>query len=145
MDIQGAIWQQHQIGWRQFLECLPAQTWKTLQMQFYRDEGRRKSSRKWMVSLVKRLHNLGHRKWQHRCKVKAEETQPDDRKFTEMLDEEVEEEYMKGSNTLFEGDKLLLQCNESYKSSEEVAGLQERVVDENLDGVAEILPEGRKG
>lgn len=45
-DIQEAIWQQHQIGWRQFLECLPARKWKMIQMRYYREEQRMKSSQK---------------------------------------------------------------------------------------------------
>jgi hypothetical protein len=68
-----------------------------------------------MLGLLKQLNHLGQRQWRHRCKFKAEVTQPDEKEYMGMLDNELETEYMKGTTTLFDGDKSLVEYT-SYAS-----------------------------
>jgi hypothetical protein len=110
-EMQDAIRDQHEIGWQQLLEGLPAKKWQMLQQHHYRQEEVRKSSRKWLRGLLLQLHQLGHRQWKHRCEIKEKNTRPNEKDQEDNIHEVIEEEYVRGAGSLMPGDKSLLDYN----------------------------------
>jgi hypothetical protein len=96
-----AIKDQHEIGWQQFLEGLPARRWQMLL----------KSSQRWLRGLLFQLHHLGHRQWKHQCEVKDKATRPTEREQEDNLHKVIEEEYIRGAGSLMPGDRSLLDYN----------------------------------
>jgi hypothetical protein len=109
--MHAAIKDQHEIGWQQFLEGLPARRWQMLQQNHYREEEMRKFSQRWLRGLLLQLHHLGHRQWKHRCEVKDKATRPTEREQEDNLHEVIEEEYIRGAGSLMPGDRSLLDHN----------------------------------
>jgi hypothetical protein len=110
-DIQQVIRQQHIIGWLDFMECLPAKGWQILQRQYYQTEGIQKSSRRWLRGLLLQLHHMGHKQWRHRCDIKNNITQPNDRAHIDLLHTEIEQQFELGAADLPVGDQTLLSHN----------------------------------
>lgn len=69
-DLQEAIIQQHEIGWFDLLEGLPTKTWQRLQQQYYKEEGYRCSSKRWIRGLLVQLHHLVWNQWEHCNEIK---------------------------------------------------------------------------
>jgi hypothetical protein len=107
-DIQAVIRQQHVIGWMDMMECLPARGWQRLQRQFYQDQNIRKSSRKWIVGVLKQLQHLGHQQWKHRCDVKANVTRPQEKEHVDIMHDEIERQFVLGSEELLPGDRSIM-------------------------------------
>jgi hypothetical protein len=102
---------QHEIGWQQFLEGLPAKRWRTVQKHHYQEEEMCKSSRRWLRGLLLQLHRLGHRQGKHRCEVKEKSTRPTEQEQEDNLHKVIEEEYVRGAGSLMPGDRSLLNHN----------------------------------
>jgi hypothetical protein len=107
-DVQDVLLQQHSIGWLDMMECLPAKGWQILQRQYYNDQNIRKSSRKWIRGVLRQLHYLGHQQWKHRCDVKANITRPQETEHVEIMHDEIEQQFVSGSEDLLPGDKSIL-------------------------------------
>jgi hypothetical protein len=107
-DVQEVIRQQHTIGWLDMLECLPAKGWRQLQQQYYQEHATRKSSKKWIRGLLQQLHHLGRKMWKHRCDVKANITKPQEHEHVELMHDEIERQFVQGSDELLPGDKSIL-------------------------------------
>ncbi|MGL5936607.1 MAG: hypothetical protein ACRCZI_13415, partial [Cetobacterium sp.] len=110
-DVQEVIMQQHQIGWLDFLECLPAKGWQSLQKRYYREEGLQKSSRRWLRGLLLQLHHLGYGQWLHRCDIKNNVTKTSEKEHIETLHVEIEKQFLMGKDDLATGDQTLLDYN----------------------------------
>ena len=66
-EVREAIRAQDNIGWKNFLEGLPAKQWRLLQDRHYRRIRRQDlTARSWMKRLLTRLHVLGWSQWKHR-------------------------------------------------------------------------------
>ncbi|MGL5934640.1 MAG: hypothetical protein ACRCZI_03340 [Cetobacterium sp.] len=110
-EMRDVIRDQHEIGWQQLLEGLPAKKWQTMQQLHYRREEVRKSSRRWLRGLLLQLHQIGHRQWKHRCDIKNQITQPTEKEQEDNIHEVIEEEYVRGAGSLMPGDKNLMEYN----------------------------------
>jgi hypothetical protein len=110
-DVQNVIREQHTIGWLDFMECLPARGWQTLQRQYYREEGLQKSSRRWIRGLLLQLHHMGHKQWRHRCDIKNNITRQDEQAHIDLLHTEIEQQFDLGTDNLPAGDQPLLSHN----------------------------------
>jgi hypothetical protein len=107
-EIQEVIIQQHAIGWLDMMECLPAKGWQKLQRQYYNEQNICKSSRKWIKGLLRQLQYLGHQQWKHRCDVKANITRPQEAEHVDIMHDEIERQFVQGSEDLLPGDKSIL-------------------------------------
>jgi hypothetical protein len=107
-DIQDVLRQQHSIGWLDMMECLPARGWQMLQRQYYHDQNIRKSSRKWIRGVLRQLQHLGHQQWKHRCDIKANITRPQEKEHVDIMHDEIEQQFVMGSEDLLPGDKSIL-------------------------------------
>jgi hypothetical protein len=107
-DIQQVIKQQHTIGWLDMMECLPAKGWQVLQRRYYNEQGKRKSSKRWIRGVLRRLCLVGHKQWKHRCDIKANVTRPQEQEHIELMHDEIEKQFIQGDEDLLPGDKPIL-------------------------------------
>jgi exonuclease III len=107
-DVQDVIRQQHTIGWLDMMECLPAKGWRQLQRRYYEENNLRKSSKKWIKGVLRQLFFLGHKQWKHRCEVKANITKPQEQEHVDLMHDEIERQFVQGSEELLPGDKSIL-------------------------------------
>jgi hypothetical protein len=91
-DLQDVIRQQHEIGWLDMMECLPAKGWQSLQRRYYQEQNICKSSRRWIRGVLRQLQHIGHQQWKHRCDVKANITRPQEKEHVDIMHDEIEEQ-----------------------------------------------------
>jgi hypothetical protein len=65
-EIRTCIEQQDTIGWKNFLEGLPAKSWQLTQAAYYDSIGSPRNSKRWIMSLLQLLHNMAWDMWDHR-------------------------------------------------------------------------------
>ena len=70
--LQSAITQQTRIGWQNLLEGFPANKWSVIQAEHYLRIRSRRSSRRWIAALVKKLAEVVWQMWDHRNTVNNE-------------------------------------------------------------------------
>jgi hypothetical protein len=107
-DVQAVIRQQHTIGWLDMMECLPAKGWQQLQRRYYEEHQLRKSSKKWINGVLRQLFLLGHKQWKHQCEVKVNITRPQEQEHVDLMHDEIEQQFVQGSEDLLPGDKSIL-------------------------------------
>jgi hypothetical protein len=93
------------------MEGLPSKYWQLLQRQYLHEEGKRKSSRRWIRGLLIKLHQLNHQQWKHWCKTKAHITQPALHKQEDMLNKVISKKMAHGAAELDPGDQSILDQN----------------------------------
>ena len=111
VHLRSTIREQQAIGWKNLLEGLPTKLWQRAQQSYYADNHIRKSSRRWLRSLLRGLHHLAWNMWQHRNDVKHRLAQPRLKKAVALLDKEITTRYLQGPTTLLPGDRYHLQRN----------------------------------
>ena len=95
--IQQAIQDQDLIGWKPFLEGVVAEKWIQAQAQFYKYwQVENTTAESWMAKVNDLCHTLAWRQWDHRDKELHDESQPRQRAALEALDEEIEQELLRG-------------------------------------------------
>lgn len=110
-EIRRAALDQQKIGWKRFLEGLPSRKWQTLQHRYYSLHSIRKSSKKWIDTLLHQLHHLAWNQWNHRNDVKHRLSKPRERMAMRMLDQEIIRMYTNGLLQLLPGDRYHLEFN----------------------------------
>jgi hypothetical protein len=90
---------------------MPVKGWQCLQRKYISEEGLKKSSRKWIQGLLRKLCNLNHAQWVHRCNVNATITKPQEREHIKLMHDLITAEFSSGEEGLLPGDRHLLNCN----------------------------------
>jgi hypothetical protein len=104
--LQSAINQQSRIGWRNLLEGFPAKKWSELQAEQYKRIRSRRSSRRWIAALVKKLAEIVWQMWDHRNTVNnAKETAT----LSIEANRRIREEYAQGFRNLSNAAQKLAQ------------------------------------
>ena len=119
--LRDSILEQSVIGWKNLIEGLPSRRWQTLQHSYYADNHSRKSSRRWLHSLLTQLHHLAWKQWEHRNEVKHVLSQPRYKRAMKQLDEEILHRHMQGPRALNPGDRYLLNYSITTLMSKTVA------------------------
>ena len=92
-----AVQAQDQIGWKNFIEGLPAKQWKAAQSRYYQLNAiTSKSTNRWMRGLLRKLHELGHGQWQHRNDTLYHPQMKKQNEAVAMLHQEILTEYARG-------------------------------------------------
>ena len=68
-EIQEVMQLQTKIGWQALLEGCPARGWAELQAEAYAGFGSKKSGRRWVAALIKKLAETAWQMWDHRNAV----------------------------------------------------------------------------
>ena len=110
-DIVAALQAQTAIGWQDLLEGLPAKHWRELQELYYIETESRKSSKKWLLGLTKLFIRTGQKQWKHRNDYKHNKGKPRHIEMEERLNQEIGQEYIRGTTTLQPGDRIMLDIN----------------------------------
>jgi len=99
-EVNTAIAHQDSIGWKNFLEGLPAKQWQQLQQRHYTTIGSHRTGRKWIRKLLRHLHTLAFDQWKHRNEVKHRTLRPRHAKMIADLEEEIIDLYIAGTEDL---------------------------------------------
>ena len=92
-----AVMAQDTIGWKNFMEGLPAKHWKAAQARYYKLHFMHsRSSTKWLKGLLKRLHELAHGQWQHRNDTLYHPQKKQQQAARAMMEQEIINEYARG-------------------------------------------------
>ena len=68
-ELQEVVQTQSRLGWKTLLEGFPATGWAVLQQAYFDRLGSRRTGRRWLASVVKKLLDLAFQMWQHRNDV----------------------------------------------------------------------------
>jgi hypothetical protein len=104
--LQAAINQQERIGWRNLLEGFPANKWSALQAEYYLRLRSRRSSRRWLAALVKKLAEITWQMWDHRNTVNNEK---ETATLSIEVNRRIREEYAQGFRSLSNAAQKLAQ------------------------------------
>jgi hypothetical protein len=99
-EVQQVLQQQDRIGWKNFLEGLPATQWKQLQQRHYNGIESRRTGRRWMSLLLKKLNTVGRAMWKHRNDIKHFNLRPRHQEEERRLNEEISDEMNLGPTDL---------------------------------------------
>jgi hypothetical protein len=110
--LQRAVQRQHRIGWRAAFEGRWATEFMEIQQSYFRFLCRRRTGRRWLVSLIKKCWEVAWSMWDHRNKV--QERVREDRQCLE-LKQQVHDIFRIGPNGLHMASRRLF----TYKSEEE--------------------------
>jgi hypothetical protein len=103
-EIQTLLQQQHHIGWQQLLEGLPHKLWQKTQHNYYQRHNIRKSSKRWISSVMQQLHHLAWAQWDHRNHIKHRVKQPEYQEANMQLNSAIRKELLQGTRYLLQGD-----------------------------------------
>ena len=109
--VQAAILCQDKIGWQDLFEGLLAKEWRMLQQCQYSKKGSRKSSRKWMKSVLLSLHHMAHKLWEHRNQIKVKTNNPQLKLAGEHLDSAITDQLLNKMHELYPEDRHRLRRN----------------------------------
>ena len=110
-DIRVAIRQQHKIGWQDLLHGLSAKEWQRLQRTHYKEQGIRKSSRRWIKGLLIQLHHLSFRMWDHRNTIKHKVRKPQEKLMEDRLNRVILRHLTSTPTSLLPSDRYHLRHN----------------------------------
>ena len=68
-EVHAAVLAQDLVGWNNLLFTLPVKNWKVIQDRCCRNLKSKKTARKWMTGLLKKLWSIAHGQWLHRNAV----------------------------------------------------------------------------
>jgi len=102
---------QHTIGWQQLLEGLPHKLWRITQHRYYQRHRIRKSSQRWMRTVMQQLHHLAWNQWDHRNHIKHTVLQPVYQAGIQRLNNAIRKEFLLGTRHLLRGDRHHLNIN----------------------------------
>ena len=105
-EVHAAVLAQDLVGWNNLLFALPVKNWKVIQDRCYRNLKSKKTARKWMTGLLKKLWSIAHGQWLHR---NAAQFDPDKRQQQIALKElqnQITEEHMRGVADLPKRDRI---------------------------------------
>ena len=100
-QVQQATLQQDRIGWKNFLEGLPAIAWTPIQQRHYDSLYITSTTgKRWMKLLLKRIHQLAWGQWDHRNDVLHNPTSNRNRSLPHQLETEITDEMIRGVEDL---------------------------------------------
>ena len=79
---------------------------RAAQHRYYSNEGLLKSSKRWARDLLKSLHNLAWKQWDHRNNIKPQTLKPGQNECIQRLNRLIRMEYLQGFSELPVGDQL---------------------------------------
>ena len=83
------------------MEGLPAKHWQLLQQRHYKNMGKWKlTGQRWIKGLLKRLHELAWKQWDHRNHILHREDQPHQQRAIALLREDIIAEHQRGVEDL---------------------------------------------
>ena len=94
--IRDLIQDQDNIGWKNFLEGLPSRRWRLVQQQHYNLIGSERTSKRWLLALLKLLNNTAWDQWKHRNAILHDPEHPRQRRALQVLHQEIVEEFIAG-------------------------------------------------
>ena len=100
-EVRQAVHAQDQIGWKNFLEGLPARHWQRIQQRHYdRHSISNHTGRRWLQLLLLRLHHLAHDLWEHRNDILHNPKSQRNQAMIYQLHLELYSEYSRGPQDL---------------------------------------------
>ena len=102
---------QTMIGWRSFLQGKLSLEWADQQTQYYRLLGLRRTGKRWVVALIRKLWEVSWTMWDHRNKI-LHQDDLHEVLGREELKEQIEEEYLRGLVDLPSEFRYMLQADE---------------------------------
>ena len=99
------IQDQDTIGWKNFLEGLPSRKWQLLQQRHYNRIGSKRSARRWLIALLKRLNAIAWDQWEHRNGLLHHKDHPRQVAAIRLLHREIAEEWSSGPADLPRSDR----------------------------------------
>ena len=109
--IRLAVHEQNKIGWLDLLEGRASKQWQLIQKQHYEDHNMRKSSKRWIRGLLKQLHYLAKKQWEHRNQINQQTNNPAQAQLVRTINDDISELINHQLHELFPGDKTRLNCN----------------------------------
>jgi hypothetical protein len=64
--LKRTVEQQEKLGWRCLLEGFPVKGWAEIQEAYYGRKGSRRSGKRWLVAVLKKLSDIAWDQWEHR-------------------------------------------------------------------------------
>jgi hypothetical protein len=110
---------QDQLGWRCLLEGVPAKGWAEIQEAYFGRKGSRRSGKRWLVAVLKKLSDIAWDQWEHRNGISHDKeigTRTIER------EREIREQFTIGSRTVMKEDQHFL-----TKGADAVLDLAEEV------------------
>ena len=104
--LKRTVEQQEKLGWRCFLEGFPAKGWAEIQEAYYGRKGSRRSGKRWLVAVLKKLSDVAWDQWEHRNGIlhdKAKGIRTLER------EREIKEQFTIGSRTVMKDDRHFLE------------------------------------
>ena len=110
-DVKNAFHEQQSVGWCNMTMGLPTKSWDTLQQKDHTKKGKRRSGKRWLMMIIKRLMEMAWDVWISRCKWRHREGNERDENSEEELNNYTREEFMKGEEGLPEHSMHLIECD----------------------------------
>ena len=94
------IQDQDTIGWKNLLEGLPSRKWLIVQQRHYKRIGSKRSARRWLSALLKRLNAIAWDQWEHRNGILHHPNHPRQQAAVRLLHREMVQEWSTGPANL---------------------------------------------
>ena len=91
--ITSVIHSQDSIGWKNFLEGLPSTLWTPYIQQHYTESGIKKNPNRWLLRLLRHLHDLAWGQWDHRNQILHQIDTPRQHRAITHLDTVIAQEF----------------------------------------------------
>ena len=87
---------QDQIGWWSFLQGFVATEWGETQAEYFRWLKLKRTSKRWVTALIKKLWEISWTLWEHRCAIQEDPALPPQMNEHNFLNAQIAEEYQTG-------------------------------------------------
>ena len=106
-ELNKTLQQQNEIGWQSFLEGWVSTGWQLIQQRHYQWLESKRSGRRWVIALIKKLWQVAWDQWEHRNATLHKQTSIPSIEASEHLNTTISAEYHSGSITLLPQDRYL--------------------------------------